>query len=235
MSLDSENMKSFFRPNLAFLALLLWVLGVSAILIKASWLDWTRLILFAFFLALALPSAKRFPIILFLPVIVLAVAFGWQTSNWLPLQRGLDFALFFTLFLPPLMLIRETLKVSPQLEQAKHRFVQLSDEQRAAGMTSGSLIVGSVLTLGAVAMLSTLSSEDKDEESRRGAATSVLRGLSLVLPWTPFTAGIVFCLSYRPSVTLVETMLLGIPMAILGIIASRPISIFLSSSGVSTS
>ena len=88
-------------------------------------------------------------------------------------------------------------------------------------MTTGSLIVGSVLTLGAVAMLSTLSSGDRDIERRRAAATSVLRGLSLVLPWTPFTAGVVFCLAYRPSVTLLDVMSVGVPMVILGLFVSH--------------
>ncbi len=217
----SEKLKSYLHPKLAALAFFLWLLGVAGIFYKAPWLDLTRLSFFALFLALALPQAKRFSLILFVPVVLLASWFGLGTGNWLPLQRGLDFALFFTLFLPPLMLIRETLKVSPQIETSKERFTQLSSEQRAAGLTTGSLIVGSVLTLGAVAMLSTLSVDEKDIERRREAATSVLRGLSLVLPWTPFTAGIVFCLTYRPSVTLLDVMLVGVPMALIGLTISH--------------
>lgn len=209
-----------FAGLLSALAALLWFTGLVAIFLDDAKLADGRLFIFVIFLLLSIVIATR------LTRGVVATALG-ASVVWLYSGLGFDviieslrFALVFTVFLPALVFIRETLESSPEIGRARNGFASLPPGERMTGLTVGAQLLGSVLTLGVLAVTAPLVSSDDPEPVRRHAALAVLRGVTLAVPWSPFTIGIVYVLGFRPALSLHEVLLTGFGLSVLYTIIS---------------
>ncbi len=200
---------------LCALAALLWLSGVIAIFNDNLTLANGRLYLFVVFLLLSLTVATRLTRGVVASALVAAAVWLGLGQNPDVITDSLRFALVFTVFLPALVLIRETLESSPEIGDARNGFASLPASQRMTGLTVGAQLLGSVLTLGVLAVTSPLVADDDPEPVRREAALAVLRGITLAVPWSPFTIGIVYVLGFRPSLSLHEVLLTGFGLSVL--------------------
>jgi len=199
-----------------FIALFLWLTGIVAIFVDLPGFDDVRLGALVIFISLAVISASR--LTLFLTAVAIAGGALWlvQSADITPVLDGLRFALVFSIFLPALVLTRETIEASREIGQARNAFMELTSNQRATGVMIGSQLLGVVLTLGVMAMTAPLIRDDSPEPLRRDTILSVLRGLMLGGLWTPFSVGVIYITGFRPDLELLEICGPGFLMAMVG-------------------
>jgi len=187
-----------------------------AIFVDLSALEDVRLGALVLFIALAVISASR--LTLFLTAVAIASGTLWmmQSGDIKPILDGLRFALVFSIFLPALVLTRETIEASREIALARSAFMELSSNQRATGVMIGSQLLGVVLTMGVMAMTAPLIRKDSPEQLRRDTILSVLRGLMLAGLWTPFSVGVIYITGFRPELKLLEICGPGFLMALIG-------------------
>lgn len=207
--------KLVLAATLSLLAAVLWISGLFAIFSDTDTLADSRLIVFVIFLLLSIFIATRLTrVVVAIALVISAIWFG-SGENSSVIIDALRFALVFTIFLPALVFIRETLESSPEISTARRSFTSLPDGQRSTGLVIGSQLLGSVMTLGVLAVSAPLISSSDPEPVRRQAALDALRGVTLAIPWSPFTIGIVYILGFRPSLSLHEVLLSGFLLSML--------------------
>jgi|GEM_PF-5227053 len=205
---------------LSVLAASLWLTGVFDIFVDRAILSDSRLLVFIVFLASSLLIATRLTRIVMVITTVTSMIWIYTGNDAGILIEALRFSLVFTVFLPALVFIRETLESSPEIGRARNSFFALPTGQRSTGLVIGNQLLGSVLTLGVLAVSAPLVSEDDPEPVRRQTALDVLRGVTLAVPWSPFTIGIVYVLGFRPSLELHEVLLTGFMLSVLYTVVS---------------
>ena len=200
---------------LSNLSVFLWLSGVLLIFYDQQALGDLRLWVFGFFLLLSVPKATRLTQTVTGITVIVALLWLYRGHDNSVLLDALRFALVFTIFLPALIFIRETLESSPEIGHARRGFFGLPDKHRSTGLVIGSQLLGTVLTLGVLAVSAPLVEKDAPEAVRRQTALDVLRGITLAIPWSPFTIGIVYVLGFRPSLSLHEVLLSGFALSML--------------------
>jgi len=205
---------------LSALAALLWISGLIDIFFDHALLADARLTVFIVFLLLSLLLATRLTRTVMVITTIVSVYWIYVRQDFSLIIDALRFALVFTVFLPALVFIRETLEASPEIGRARNSFLSLPDGQRSTGLVIGSQLLGSVLTLGVLAVCAPLVSENDPEPGRRQAALDVLRGVTLAVPWSPFTIGIVYVLGFRPTLELHEVLITGFMLSVLYTVVS---------------
>ena len=203
---------------------LLWAIGLSRVFIDHFILDYTALAALAIYLFLAIAVSNRLNLIVAALVGSVAITIAALERQWSALLDGFIFSLLFTAFLPTLQLIRTSLDVGPEVSQSRDIFAKMPESQRSNALLVGSNVLGSVMTLGTLSMLAPLLPKGADLATRSEAAQWILRGLTLAIPWSPFSVGMAIALVYWPSIQLWQVLGSGLIMAFLGITISNLMS-----------
>jgi len=198
-----------YRLKLA-LVLGLWATGLAVLIDEPPAVDTARNLAFLLLLALALPASKRVSRAVaaagLLAAAVLAVAYGDSGA----LLRAADGALVFVIFLPALLIMRETVKVSPEATAAQSAFDELGPGRRIAGLTVGSHLLAAVMIIGALPIIRPFLV--RQEPNLRGElARAAVRGFALCVLWSPFTVAMGFVLTRKPDVELASVIAVGGP------------------------
>ncbi len=198
------------------LAVFLWLTGLVEIFVEFEMLNDIRIAALVIFAAITAMSASRLTRIVALLAAISTVAYYLKFNNLEPVVDALRFAVVFAIFLPALLLTRETIEASPELARARAGFVKLNESNRATGLLIGSQLLASVLTLGVMAITAPLVERSSPEALRRETLLTVLRGVMLGGLWTPFSVAVVWILNSRPDLTLLQILGPGFALALAG-------------------
>ncbi len=200
--------------------LALWLTGYLTMLPALSPLEPIRLALFIAFLLLALATARSLARVLIGVAVAAALLTSGHGGGAEVLLAGVDFGIVFAVFLPTLVLVRETMDRAPETQAAQMAFAKLGGEDRLAGLTGSVHVLGAFLILGGLFMTGPFVAAEPDRARRRREALAAMRGFGLAVWWSPFTIGMAFALTNRPDVPLLHAMALGLLLALLGIAIS---------------
>ena len=195
----------------------LWLAGLLRIFYHSAALTYVALAGMLTYLILAWSACGRLNRIITSLVALLVMFVCALEQHWEVIEHGLIFSLIFTAFLPTLQLMRATLDIGPEFERSRVVFTRMPAAQRDDALVVGANVIGSVMTMGALTMLSPLMPADADTTIRRAIAQSTLRGLALTIFWSPFTVAMALALSFWPSQPLWRVMAVGIVLSMLGV------------------
>ncbi|WP_157961643.1 hypothetical protein [Acuticoccus kandeliae] len=116
---------------------------------------------------------------------IVSVALG--ADPWRGLER-LWMATLIASFLMMLVLLRCTIGAHPALEMIRRKFVAIDKGDRSGGIILVNHLLGSVLMVGVMSFFAPLIGDAPHEERRRAAELSI-RGVALIIMWSPFTVG----------------------------------------------
>lgn len=209
---------TLYRVKLA-LVLGLWASGLVAMFGAPEPVVLVRDAAFLLLLALALPAAKRVSRALagagLTAALVLAAAYG-ETGA---LFRAAEDALVFVVFLPALLLMRETVQRTPEATAAEAAFDRLGPGRRIAGLTVGSHLLAAVMIIGALPIIRPFLVR-QEPALRAELARAALRGFALCVLWSPFTVAMGFVLTAKPEVELAAVVAVGLPTTAAALIAA---------------
>ncbi len=202
------------------LVLALWPSGLVLLAHPSAMLAEARDVAFLVLLALALPAAKPISRAVALVGLVAASVLWLAYDRPRALIDAADAALVFILFLPALLLLRETMQVSPEARAAEDAFDALGPGRRIAGLTIGSHLLASVMIIGALPIIRPFIVRQDDPALRLELARAAMRGFALCVLWSPLTVAMVFVSTQKPAVSLVEVMALGLPTTVLALVGA---------------
>jgi len=198
------------------LAVFLWISGLVEIFYLNQTLTDVRIGALVLFMAVAFLSASNLTKAVAALAVVASIGYYLSFGDLDPITDALKFAVVFAIFLPALLLTRETIEASPELSVARSGFLQLTQANRATGLLVGSQLLASVLTLGVLAITSPLVERGSSETLRRETLLTVLRGIMLGGLWTPFSVAVIWILNTRPKLSLIEILGPGFLFALAG-------------------
>ena len=153
-------------------------------------------------------------------VILLALlAIGWLVLPSLPsvdqLRKAGAFVLIFACLLPTLTLVRATALTMPSVMETQYRLSQLPAKTSASGLQLASHVLGSVMNIGAFALIAASLPQTAGLERRRVAAEAALRGMNGAVLWSPFFISFAVAGIYLPPGISFGAIMLGLVTAVL--------------------
>ena len=143
-----------------------------------------------------------------------AVGFAAALDDWRALWSGLSDATTFAAFFVTLVVLRTTAERRPETVRTRHLMALLDPGQRSTATLYGANVMGSVLVVGAHAILAPVHDRNAPEPERRRAAIIALRGMGLAGLWSPFWVAMAIGLQHLPEVPLWSVMALGLALAV---------------------
>jgi hypothetical protein len=177
--------------------------------------------LMALYLALAIPGLRRRTAILCAILAALTGGLLVLSGGIGVLVSALDGATVFGAFFGTLMTLRATAGQRRETAQARSVFQRLSPDQQSGAFLTGAYLIGSVLVVGAMAILAPVQDEDAPDAERRAGAEASLRGMCLAPLWSPFWIAMAVSYQYLPTVPLWQVLAIGIPLALAGLVLSH--------------
>lgn len=205
---------------MGWMLLVLWPMEVIRLLFGVPLLAGGASVLFAVYLALAIVVAgygnRLLAGVLLLGITILVVLDG---AGSLAVQ-GLSDAMVFAAFLPAVFLLRNVLAGDRRLLAYRQTVEAVDANQQTGMLLVGSHVLGSALTVGALAILSPVVPPDAEEARRRAAALATIFGISLSVLWSPVFVAMAVVSEFMPHVPLWKPILVGLSMAVLGTVTA---------------
>lgn len=192
----------------------LWSTGLLLLFWWSAPLALARDVAFLVLLALALPQAKAVSRTIALVGLTAAAVLYVVYDQPLALIEAADRALVFVIFLPALLLMRETMRAAPEARAAEAAFDVLGPGRRIAGLTIGSHLLASVLIIGALPIIRPFLARQPDPALKLELTLAAMRGFALCVLWSPFTVGMAFVLTMKPEVEVTAIIALGLPATV---------------------
>lgn len=145
-----------------------------------------------------------------------ALAYGGSSGD---IVVGLRQASLIAAFLLTLQFMRATVEAHPGLAEMRRRFTALPQRERGGGVLVTTHLLGTVLTIGSLAVIAPLVREAAPDDRRRIAELG-LRGLSMVVTWSPFTVATAIVAAYAPTMPFGWVAAGGIAVVVLSFTAS---------------
>ena len=199
------------------LALMCWALSLPLIL---SFTDIeavadTALITFVGILLLSAMRLRLQSVV----ILLVLLAIGWLVLPALPsvdqLRKAGAFVLIFACLLPTLTLVRATALTMPSVMETQYRLSQLPAKTSASGLQLASHVLGSVMNIGAFALIAASLPKTAGLERRRVAAEAALRGMNGAVLWSPFFISFAVAGIYLPAGISFGAIMLGLVTAVL--------------------
>lgn len=214
----SKNLIERERPTeMRRLILILWLIAEIDILTGPSLLSLYGAALMLVYVAAGIARSHHVNIALALIILITALVVVWADNNPTELSRAFAASLVFAAFVPSAHLLRTVAETDPRVLRFKDRLAQASDETRPGWLLIGSNMLGSVLTIGAVAVLAPTFADVTENQQRREDAISTVAGTALALTWSPFFVAMAVISSFVSSVPLWVAMPLGLVLAMVGL------------------
>ena len=173
------------------------------------------------YVSMSLTRLRRGTFILCVPLAVLAVTLAVSFEEWARVMRGFQNGAVFMAFFGTIVLLRTVADQRPEISQARSLFTGLRAEETNGAFLVGAHLMGSVLVVGAMAVLAPMLKDDVDAAVRRRAAEVSQRGMCLAPLWSPFWVAAAFAAQQIPGVAAWEIMLLGLVMAMVGLVLAH--------------
>ena len=175
---------------------------------------------FCLYLLLSAPDLRRVTLIVVAAVTTAIAVLLLFEGRFDRIWPGILQALIFVGFLPANHLLRATIESLPELARSRTAFQGMTRSEQLGGIELSSHLLGSVLVLGSLIIVRPLLPPGAEEREREAAANAAMRGLSLVIFWSPFSVGMAFILAHFPAVPLWQVLVIGMPIGAAGIILS---------------
>lgn len=197
------------------------------VLIRILWRDApvddaaTLALALALLLGIGFARVRRRTLALAGALALTALGFAAALDDWWALWRGLSDATTFAAFFVTLVVLRTTAERRPETARTRHLMALLDPRQRTAATLYGANVMGSVLVVGAHAILAPVHDRNAPEPERRRAAIIALRGMGLAGLWSPFWVAMALGLQHLPEVPLWSVMALGLGLAVPGLVLGQ--------------
>lgn len=223
-SLASASLLWLPRPVLTRamgrLLLVLWPVELMRLLFDVPRLTAVAGILFGVYLLMAFLVAGWGDRILATTLLLGTTGLVAIDGTWNLMIAGLETSLIFVAFLPAVYLLRSSMAGDVRLLAYRERIGAAPVDQQAGWMLVGSHILGSVLTVGTLAIMSPVVPVTADEETRRAGALATVCGVSLSILWSPVFVAMAVVSGVIPHVPLWKTILLGLSLATIGLLTA---------------
>ena len=193
---------------------LVWLLVLTRILWRDAPVDDAATLALGLLFAIGLTRARRQTLALAAALSLTALGFAAALGDWWALWRGLGDATTFAAFFVTLVVLRTTAERRPETGRTRRLMALLDPRQRTTATLYGANVMGSVLVVGAHAILAPVHDRNAPEPERRRAAIIALRGMGLAGLWSPFWVAMAVGLQHLPEVPLWSVMALGLALAV---------------------
>lgn len=217
-------------PFAASLLCAVWALELARMVHEASALRTAGAACLAAFALYAWFRASIHIRALFLAILLGCAASAWIHGSADPLLAGLARALVFGAFFPAVILLRNTVEASPRLDLLRARLDGLDPAATELLTLHGSHGLGSVINVGASAVLAPVVSAGADEGRRTALSATSARGVAIAAMWSPFYLSVAFSSQLVPGVPLWQVVAIGAGCALAGLGISQ--AMFTPSVGV---
>jgi hypothetical protein len=201
----------------AVLLVIVWVAELGYLLTRSPTLEAASEVGLVVFLAMALLRASAHIRLLFMAVCGVAGGLALWQGQAHALRQGLQQVQIFGAFLPSVLLLRATVQASPRIRHLQQGMLALTPAQALHWTLLGSAGLGSVLNVGAMAVLAPVVARDADEATRAELAGCAAKGVGAAIMCSPFFVALVFTSQLVPQVALWQCMLVGAGLALLSL------------------
>ena len=197
------------------------------VLIRILWRDApvddaaTLALALALLLGIGFARVRRQTLALAAALALTALGFAAALDDWWALWGGLNDATIFAAFFVTLVVLRTTAERRPETARTRHLMALLDPRQRTTATLYGANVMGSVLVVGAHAILAPVHDRNAPEPERRRVAIVALRGMGLAGFWSPFWVAMALGLQHLPEVPLWSVMALGLALAVPGLVLGQ--------------
>ena len=164
-------------------------------------------VLFVLYLGVACLRLRRQSRIIVLALFGIGMLVLPEWPDWAQLKQTGSFVLIFVCLMPTLTLVRATAMTMPSVARTQYRLAALPPEHSASGLQLASQMLGSIMNIGAFALVSAALPSDAGEQRRLVAAEAALRGMNAAVLWSPFfisfaVAGVYLPVGFAPGAIL---------------------------------
>lgn len=191
-----------------------WFLVLLRILWRDAPVDDAATLALGLLLGIGFIRVRRQTLALAAALALCALGFAAVLDDWGALWRGLSDATTFGAFFVTLVVLRTTAERRPETARTRRLMALLDPLQRTAATLYGANVMGSVLVVGAHAILAPVHDRNAPEPERRRVAIVALRGMGLAGLWSPFWVAMAVGLQHLPEVPLWSVMALGLALAV---------------------
>ncbi len=208
-------------PIIEALFIAVWLVALVGILIPGIGLDPLPALTMAALFVVGLGSLRRRTVPLVGGLGLTALAIAAVREDWQALVAGLESASVFVAFFGTLIVLRATAERRPETARARTLFAGLPADQRAGATLYGAYVIGSVLVVGAHAVMSPIYGAKAPEATRFSGAIMSQRGMGLAGLWSPFWVAMVVAYQHLPDVPLWSIMCLGMALSVPGLLIGQ--------------
>lgn len=205
----------------AWVLLLVWLAELGALAGGGRIVSGIAAAGLAIFVLFALVRASRHIRMLFALIAGIATLLAFWAGEPGLLARGFERAQIFGAFFPAVLFLRATAEVSPRLPQLQRGVEQLSPVQARGWTLYGAHGLGSVLNVGAMAVLAPVVSRGADDARRLQLAQAAAHGVGSAIMWSPLFIAMAFTSQLVPQAALWQAILIGAGTGALGLLLSH--------------
>ena len=208
-------------PVIEPLFIAVWLVELGRIVVPGIGLERLSTVLFAALFAVALSGLRRQMVPLAGGLGLAAAAIAAYSGDWMALLDGLQRARVFVAFFGTLIVLSATAERRPETTRARALFAALPADQRAGATLLGAHVMGSVLLVGAHAILAPIYGSKAPPAARYAGAIMSQRGMGLAGMWSPFWVAMAIAYQHLPNVALWSIMGLGAALAVPGLLIGQ--------------
>lgn len=158
---------------------------------------------------------------LFLAILLGCAASSWSHGSADAMAAGLARALVFGAFFPAVILLRATVEASPRLDRLRAELTGMDPASAELLTLHGSHGLGSVINVGASAVLAPVVTAGVDDARRTALAATSARGVAIAAIWSPFYLSVAFTSQLVPGVPLWQVIAIGLGCSLMGLAISQ--------------
>lgn len=204
----------------ATLLALIWLLGETAIVWPNQTIRMLAGVAMAAFMIPAIVLARRPTQLLALVLLSTAFALSVSYAAWPALWRGFERAVLLAALLPTLSLLRIALHQNLRIEAYRRKVGARTSAERPVWILSGSYVMASLLSLGAIPVIASLVPAGAQEDVRLRNARAGVCGASLPILWSPFFVALALVTEYVPEVPPGALIAGGLALSALGAVVA---------------
>lgn len=212
-----RELLSRLAPVAATLLLAVWALEIARMAADAPALRTLGAACLGAFAAYAWFRASPHIRALFLAIVVGCAASSWFHGSAEPMLAGLRRALVFGAFFPAVILLRATVEASPRLDRLRARLDGIGPAATELLTLHGSHGLGSVINVGASAVLAPVVTAGVDDARRVALSAASARGVAIAAMWSPFYLSVAFTSQLAEGVALWQVVAIGLGCSALGL------------------
>lgn len=198
------------------LILFLWPLSLISFVLDAEWLSLAIASVFAIYAAGSLLNARNSDRLFGVGMVAASAFLLILDDNLWAFPTVFAQTIVFGAFVASAQMLRSVSERDPRVDRYRSALSLQAGSARPVWMTVGSGVLGTVMTVGAVAILSPLFAGVENAGQRREDAVAALSGTALAVNWSPFFVSIAVVSAFFPHLPLWSLMAVGFVLSGVG-------------------